>query len=278
VVLHMQQQGRDNRIYHALSIEPGDILQDWQAQLQWQTRTFWDDNSGSFTTEQQLTFGQCQLASKPVALQLSAAQKQQAWQSYIISKGLNCLTWSDSALALRARIALLRQYQPAAGWPDFSDNALLANLTDWLGGYLSQISKSAALTQLPLTEALWQRLSYNQQQQLQQLLPTHWQAPTGSKVAIDYLADGGPRLSVRVQEMYGQMHSPVVLQGAIILTIELLSPSRQPLQVTQNLASFWQNAWLEVRKEMRGRYPKHYWPDNPAQAMPTTKTKKAMQK
>jgi ATP-dependent helicase HrpB len=278
VVLHMQQQGRDNRIYHALSIEPDAILQDWQAALQWQTRTFWDDKSGSFTTEQQLNFGQCQLASKPAALQLTAEQKQQAWQSYIRANGLACLAWNDAALTLRARIALLRQYQPDAGWPDFSDTALLQDIADWLGGYLTTISKSAALAQLPLTEALLQRLSYNQQQQLQQLLPTHWQAPTGSKLAIDYLAEGGPRLSVRVQEMYGQMHSPQVLQGNIVLTIELLSPSRQPLQVTQNLTSFWQNAWHEVRKEMRGRYPKHYWPDDPAQAMPTTKTKKAMQK
>ena len=277
VVLHMQQRGRDNQIYHAFSIEPDAIVADWQDSLAWQTLTFWDDKTGSFSSEQQLNFGQCQLAVKPVPLQLSAAQKQQAWLSYIRSKGLNCLNWTEPANTLRARLALLAHYQPDAGWPDFSDAALLANLETWLGAYLAPISKSAALAQLPLYDALLAQLTYPQQQQLQQLLPTHWQAPTGSRLAIDYTAEGGPRLSVRVQEMYGQMQSPHVMQGTITLTIALLSPSRQPLQVTQNLASFWQNAWQEVRKEMRGRYPKHYWPDDPAQAMPTTKTKKAMQ-
>ncbi|HEY9043911.1 MAG TPA: ATP-dependent helicase C-terminal domain-containing protein, partial [Rheinheimera sp.] len=209
---------------------------------------------------------------------LTAEQKQQAWLHYIRSKGLGCLTWPEAALSLKARVALLRQYQRDADWPDFSDQALLDGLESWLGHQLSQISKSAALAQLPLYDVLWQQLSYQQQQQLQLLLPSHWQAPTGSRLSIDYLAEGGPRLSVRVQEMYGQMQSPTVLQGQINITVELLSPSRQPLQVTQNLASFWQNAWQEVRKEMRGRYPKHYWPEDPAQAMPTTKTKKAMLK
>mgnify|MGYP006191461355 FL=1 len=278
VVLHLQQIGRDNRIYQAVSISPDAILADWQGQLNWQTKTFWDDKSGSFSTEQQLNFGQCLLASKSVPLQLTSEQKQQAWQSYIRTKGLDCLPWTDTARALCARVALLRQFQPQASWPDYRDEALLAELPSWLGGYLGDISKSSALAKLPLYEALLQRLSYAQQQQLQQLLPSHWQAPTGSRLTIDYLASAGPRLSVRVQEMYGQMQSPQLLQGAVTLTIELLSPSRQPLQVTQDLASFWQNAWQEVRKEMRGRYPKHYWPEDPAQALPTTKTKKAMLK
>lgn len=276
VVLHMQQFGRENRIHHAVSISPDDVLADWQGLINWQTQTFWDDKNGSFFTEQQLKFGQCLLAFKPAALQLTAEQKQHAWQNYIVSKGLNCLNWSESAVQLRARVALIQLHQRDAGWPDFSDDALLATLPNWLGSYLSQISKSSALVQIPLYEALQQCLSYQQQQLLNQLLPTHWQAPTGSKLPLDYLADGGPRLSVRVQEMYGQMQSPTLLQDRINITVEMLSPSRQPLQVTQDLASFWQNAWQDARKEMRGRYPKHYWPEDPAIAMPTTKTKKAM--
>ena len=278
VVLHLQQVGRENRIYHALAITPEEILADWQSQLNWQSQTFWDDKSGSFFTEQQLNFGQLVLQAKPVPLALTAEQKQHAWLRYISAKGLSCLTWSEAAQQLRHRVGLLRQYQTAAQWPDFTDDALLGSLADWLGPYLGTVSKSAALAQLPLYEALLQRLTYSQQQQLNQLLPTHWQAPTGSRISIDYCADTGPRLSVRVQEMYGQLHSPTVLQGQLNITVELLSPSRQPLQVTQNLASFWQNAWQEVRKEMRGRYPKHFWPDDPAQALPTTKTKKAMAK
>ena len=278
VALHLQQFGRENRIYHALSIGLDDIRADWQAGLNWQSQTFWDDKNGSFYTEQQLKFGQLVLQAKPAVLALTAEQKQQAWLSYIANKGLAALTWPDAVQQLRQRVALLRQYQPAAAWPDFSDDALLNQLAQWLGPYLGTVSKSAALAQLPLYDALLQRLSYSQQQQLNQLVPTHWQAPTGSRISIDYCTDAGPRLSVRVQEMYGQLSSPAVLQGQLNITVELLSPSRQPLQVTQNLASFWQNAWQEVRKEMRGRYPKHYWPEDPAQALPTTKTKKAMLK
>lgn len=276
VALHVQQIGRENRIYHALPIGLTDVLSDWQHELTWQTLTLWDDNSGSFYTEQQLHFGQLVLNTKPATLALSAEQKQQAWQRYIATKGLGCLPWTDAASQLCHRMQLLAQVQPDANWPDFSDDALLSTLDSWLGPYLGNVSKSAALAQLPLYDALLQRLSYPQQQQLQQLLPTHWQAPTGSRLSIDYAGDGGPRISVRVQEMYGQISSPTVLQGQLAVTVELLSPSRQPLQVTQNLASFWQNAWVEVRKEMRGRYPKHYWPDDPAAAVPTTKTKKAM--
>lgn len=278
VVLYIQQFGRENRIYHAVAITSEQLMADWQDELRWQTQTFWDDKVGGFYTEQQLNFGQCQLAAKPAPLQLSAEQKQQAWLNYITSKGLTCLNWSDSALQLRSRVLLLQQKQPNVGWPDFSDNTLLSSLSSWLGAYLGNISKSAALQQLPVYEALMQCLSYAQQQLLNQLLPTHWQAPTGSNIKIDYAPEAGPKLSVRVQEMYGQMQSPTLLQGSQNITIELLSPSRQPLQVTQNLASFWQNAWQDVRKEMRGRYPKHYWPEDPAQAMPTTKTKKAMLK
>ena len=276
VALHVQQFGRENRIYHGVSITPEAILADWHGQLQWETHTFWDEKAGSFFTEQQRNFGQCLLSAKPAALQLTAEQKQHAWQEYVLAKGIACLPWNETSLQLKARVRLLQQMQPDAGWPDFSDTALLDELPNWLGPYLTTISKSAALAQLPLYDALLQRLTYPQQQQLSQLLPTQWQAPTGSNVSINYLAEGGPRLSVRVQEMYGQMQSPTVLQGAVNITVELLSPSRQPLQVTQNLASFWQNAWQEVRKEMRGRYPKHFWPEDPAQAMPTTKTKKAM--
>mgnify|MGYP005838111987 CR=1 FL=1 len=277
VVLHLQQYGNQTRIYHALPISPAQIIAD-HPQLDWQTITRWDDNIAGFVSEQQLNFGRCQLVVKPAALQLSPEQKQQAWQTYINSKGLSCLNWPDASVQLKARVALLAQHQPAAGWPDWSDAALLAGIASWLGPYLGAINKSTALAQLPLQDALLQQLSYNQQQQLAQLAPTHWQAPTGTRVAIDYCAEGGPRLSVRVQEMYGQMQSPTLLQGQLAVTVALLSPSRQPLQVTQNLASFWQNAWLEVRKEMRGRYPKHYWPDDPAQATPTTRTKKAMHK
>ncbi|CAM3770766.1 ATP-dependent helicase HrpB [Rheinheimera salexigens] len=276
VVIHLQLYAQRNIIYHAVSIALEQVLTDWHSELSWHTVTGWDDSKGRFYAEQQLNFGCCRLATKPQPLSLTAAEKQQAWLNYITNNGLDCLTWSDSAQQLMARQKLLLQFQAKQNWPAVSEQALLADLPLWLGPALSSINKRQQLADMPLYQYLMQRLDYGQQQQMAMLVPTHWQTPTGSKVLINYLAEGGPRISVRVQEMYGQTSSPTLLQGQLAITVELLSPGRQPLQLTQDLSSFWQNSWQEVRKEMRGRYPKHFWPEQPAQATPTTKTKKAM--
>ncbi|KKO44455.1 ATP-dependent helicase [Arsukibacterium ikkense] len=286
VVLDIQQWQQQNRIRHAVAIKLDDVLTDWQPQLSWQLKTGWHDKTASFSSERQRCFGQLVLQRQPVQGVITAAERQQAWLDYLGRRGLAELSWSDAAQSLCARVQLLQQHQAsaelnstakgAADWPDFSQAGLLAELASWLGPYLGNVSKKAQLAQLQLEPMLLARLSYPQQQLLQQLLPNHWQTPTGSRLKIDYSHPGGPQLSVRVQEMYGQLTTPVVLNGGIALTITLLSPGRQPLQVTRDLTSFWQNSWQDVKKEMKGRYPKHYWPDNPAEAQPTTKTKKAM--
>lgn len=276
VVLDIQQWQQQNRIRHALAITLDEIIADWQAQLPWRLKTGWNDKTGGFSSERQRCFGQLVLQRQPVQNGITPAERQQAWLGYLTKQGLSELTWSEAAQSLSARVELVRQYQGADALPDFSPAALLAELASWLGPYLGNISKKNQLSQLELEPLLLARLTYQQQQLLQQLVPVHWQTPTGSRLKIDYLHPGGPQLSVRVQEMYGQLTTPVVLNGAIALTIALLAPGRQPLQVTRDLASFWQNSWQDVKKEMKGRYPKHYWPDNPAEAQPTTKTKKAM--
>ncbi|HAW92836.1 MAG: ATP-dependent helicase HrpB [Rheinheimera sp.] len=291
VVLDIQQWQQQNRIRHAVAITLDDILNDWRSQLQWQLKTGWHDKTASFSSERQRCFGQLVLQRQPVQGIITAAERQQAWLDYLSRRGLSELTWSDGAQSLSVRVQLLRQYYSDAAsgtaqksatridhanWPDFSQASLLANVHDWLAPYLGNISKKNQLNQLELEPILLAQLSFAQQQILNQLLPCHWQTPTGSRLKIDYLHPGGPLLSVRVQEMYGQLTTPVVLNGAIALTIALLAPGRQPLQVTRDLTSFWQNSWQDVKKEMKGRYPKHYWPDNPAEAQPTTKTKKAM--
>tara|TARA_B100001059_G_scaffold226641_1_gene255379 strand:+ start:90518 stop:93046 length:2529 start_codon:yes stop_codon:yes gene_type:complete len=289
VVLDIQQWQQQNRIRHAVAIELDDILDDWQ--LPWQLKTGWQDKTASFSSERQRCFGQLVLQRQPVQGVVTAAERQQAWLDYLNRRGLAELTWSEAAQSVCARVQLLCQYYRAASggaakksatqpevkhWPDFSQAGLLANLDQWLAPYLGNIHKKSQLTQLELEPVLLAQLSFSQQQVLNQLLPGHWQTPAGSRLKIDYLHPGGPQLSVRVQEMYGQLSTPAVLNGTIALTIALLAPGRQPLQVTRDLTSFWQNSWQDVKKEMKGRYPKHYWPDNPADAQPTTKTKKAM--
>ena len=275
VAVAIQQYQQQNRIQQAVAIRLDEILADRPA-LTWQTFTGWDDKLAGFYSEQQRLFGQIVLQRRPGVLQLTAAQKQLAWLSYLAKQGLSLLPFTEACKQLQLRLALLRQYHYSE-FPDLSDAALLANLASWLGPYLGELNKASQLAQLPLYDLLWQQLSFKQQQQLKQLLPDYWQAPTGSRVAIDYSLPGGPGFSVRVQEMYGQLSSPSVLDGKLPLTVTLLSPGRQPLQITRDLASFWQQSWQDVKKEMKGRYPKHFWPDDPAQALPTTKTKKAMQ-
>ncbi len=276
VVLDIQQWQQQNQIRHAVAITLEQLLADWQPQLNWQLKTGWNDKSAGFVSERQRCFGQLVLQRQPVQVTITSEQRQQAWLDYLGRRGLSELTWSEAALSLCARMQLLSQYQPEAGWPVFSQADLLAELPLWLGPYLTSVNKKTQLAQLELDSLLLARLSYPQQQLLNQLLPLYWQSAAGSRLKIDYLHPGGPQLSVRVQEMYGQLTTPVVLNGALELSIALLAPGRQPLQVTRDLASFWQNSWHDVKKEMKGRYPKHYWPDNPAEAQPTTKTKKAM--
>lgn len=276
VVLHLQQWQQQNRITKAVAISLDDIQQDWRSELVWSEQTGWDEKQASFTAEQHLKFGHCLLQRRKTDALISPEQRQQAWLSYIRKQGLQLLPWQPETEQLVARLGLLHSLQPQS-WPDVSEAVLQENLHQWLGPYLSDISNTQQLQRLPLYDILLNMLDYTKQQQLQRLLPAHWLSPVGSRLAIDYTADGCPRLSVRIQEMYGQINSPTVLDGKIPLTLVLLSPAHKPLQVTQDLASFWQNAWQDVKKEMKGRYPKHYWPDDPVQAIPTSKTKKAMQ-
>ncbi|MCH8538358.1 MAG: ATP-dependent helicase HrpB [Alkalimonas sp.] len=246
-------------------------------QLHWQSHSGFDDKSGRFISEQQLRLGACVLQRKNSSETIGSEQRTTAWLAYLQQKGLARLPWQPDSQQLLARIRLWASLESASCEQQWSDEALLQDSTVWLGSWLASCESLADLAKLPLKQALLSRLSYAQQQQLKQLLPERWQAPTGNQLPIDYLAEGGPQLAVRIQEVFGQLDSPVLANGRIKLTLELLSPARRPLQRTQDLASFWKNAYSDVRKEMKGRYPKHYWPEQPADAMPTSRTRKAMQ-
>ena len=184
-------------------------------------------------------------------------------------KGLEALTWSDGARALRARAAFLRRQELEA--PDLSDEALLADLDAWLAPTLAGKSSLGAVGDLE--PALKTLFPYEAQRTLDQLAPAKFEAPTGSRFTIDYAAEGAPRVDVRVQELYGLAAHPTVVGGKVPLTLALLSPAHRPIQLTKDLPGFWRGSWSEVRKEMRGRYPKHLWPEDPASAVPTTRAK-----
>jgi ATP-dependent helicase HrpB len=184
-------------------------------------------------------------------------------------EGLKALNWGDAARSLRERAAFLHAADPA--WPDLSDAALIARLDDWLLPILDGVRSLAALRPDVLDGALRTLIPWDQQRRLDAEAPARWTAPTGNSFAIDYAAEGGPRVDVRVQELYGLVEHPKV--AGVPLTLSLLSPAHRPMQTTKDLPGFWRGSWKDVRADMRGRYPKHVWPEDPAAAAPTTRAK-----
>jgi ATP-dependent helicase HrpB len=188
--------------------------------------------------------------------------------------GIAVLPWTRDAESLRQRILFLHRLDAAGNWPDLSDGALLTTLDDWLAPYIAGITRQTQLDRLDLAALLRQRLSWEQQQALDRLAPTHVAVPSGSRVPIDYSAGDVPVLAVRLQEMFGAKATPAVIGGRVPLLLHLLSPAGRPLQVTRDLGGFWTGSYPAVRGEMRGRYPKHPWPDDPLTALPTARAKR----
>jgi ATP-dependent helicase HrpB len=186
-------------------------------------------------------------------------------------EGVGALPWGEAAKALRQRLAFLRDYDDS--WPDLSDAALLAQLEDWLVPLLTGVRSLAALKPDVLDGALRTLIPWERQRGLDAAAPARWTAPTGNSFAIDYAGEGGPRVEVRVQEVFGLAEHPAVANGRAALTLALLSPAHRPIQTTKDLPGFWKGSWKDVRSDMRGRYPKHVWPEDPATAAPTTRAK-----
>jgi ATP-dependent helicase HrpB len=186
--------------------------------------------------------------------------------------GLTALPWSEAAADLRARVAFLRALDQAT-WPDLSDDALMAAAEDWLLPVLEGRRALSAVDPGALHDAVRALIPWDRHTALDRLAPARFTAPTGSTFAIDYGAEGGPRVEVRVQELFGLAAHPMLAEGRVPLTLALTSPARRPIQVTKDLPGFWRGSWADVRKDMRGRYPRHPWPDDPLDAAPTTRAK-----
>ncbi len=189
------------------------------------------------------------------------------------AQGLAALPFGDDTRRLRERVAFLAGLDPEAGWPDLSDAALLATAEDWLGERLGSVSRLADLTAADLHQAILARIDHALQRRLEAEAPARLVLPTGSNPVIDYAAEGGPRVEARVQELFGVQFHPTIVRGRVPLTLALLSPARRPVQVTRDLPGFWAGSWKAVRTEMKGRYPRHPWPEDPLTAAPTTRVK-----
>ncbi|AWL10979.1 RNA helicase [Saliniradius amylolyticus] len=234
----------------------------------------WDEQQGRMRIERQTRLGRIVLSGQPA--RANQSELPTLWQELIMNKGLRWLPLDESFDRLQARVALYRQTL-GEDIQDFSDAALLTTLEEWLLPFMDKVLSAGQLRQLDFTQLLWQYLNWDEQQRLNQACPARFTLPTGNTARLDYLADGQVLLAVKMQQMYGQASTPSVCQGKVPVTVELLSPAGRPLQKTQDLAGFWGSSYKEVQKEMKGRYPKHFWPDDPAHAKPTTKTKRAMQ-
>jgi ATP-dependent helicase HrpB len=201
----------------------------------------------------------------PDASQLSAVLKAE-----VEAEGIGALNWGEQASALRARLAFLHGLDPA--WPDVSDEGLMAAREAWLWPVLEGARSLTAIGDGRLADALRGLIPWDLQRRLDELAPPRLTTPLGS-AGIDYGAEGGPRVEIRVQELFGVTTHPTVGGGRVPLTLALLSPARRPVQVTQDLPGFWAGSWAAVRAEMRGRYPRHPWPENPAEAQATNRAK-----
>lgn len=181
------------------------------------------------------------------------------------------LPMSKQAVQLKARMNLMAL--SGEDWPDASDEALLQTMEHWLKPHIYGMKSRSDLQKLPMLQLLEGKLSWKQKQELDEQVPTHIVVPSGSRVPIDYSDPDSPVLAVRLQELFGMKDTPRLARGRLAVTLHLLSPSQRPVQVTRDLRSFWESAYFEVKKDLKGRYPKHYWPDDPYTAAPTNRAK-----
>ncbi len=270
VAVDLDDAERDARILLAAPLSRADLMEHFAPQLKRAQIIAWDARARAVSARRTVSLGALVLEDKPLAdVPLEAARA--AMLQGVRALGLAALPWDGDAQDLRARLAFVRAalQGDAGSWPDVSDAALTQTLGEWLAPWLEGITRAGQLAKVPLLQALRARLSHAQQRELEAWAPTHLTMPTGSRIRVDYLDENAPAVAVRLQEVFGLAATPRLGRAQIPVTFRLLSPAQRPLQVTRDLSSFWRGAYAQVRKDMRGRYPRHYWPEDPLQAQPT---------
>ncbi|EQB1746302.1 ATP-dependent helicase HrpB [Citrobacter farmeri] len=263
----------DARILLALPLDIDALVQRCPELLHQSDTIEWDEAQGTLKAWRRLRIGALTVKVQPLA-KPSEEELHLAMLNGIRDKGLNVLNWTPAAEQLRLRLHCAAKWLPEYDWPAVDDRTLLDTLENWLLPHMSGVHSLRGLKSLDVHQALNGLLDYSLQLRLVSSLPTHYTVPTGSRIAIRYHEDNPPALAVRMQEMFGEARTPTIAEGRVPLVLELLSPAQRPLQITRDLAAFWQGSYREVQKEMKGRYPKHVWPDDPANTAPTRRTKK----
>lgn len=265
------------RIRLAAAMSEAEVRQAHGHRIVTSAAVHWDAQTEAVVAETQTRLGAIVLAAKPLRLADANGQARSAIATAMLegirSIGLHALPWTDSAREWCLRVQSLRHWQPEADWPDVSEENLLATLEDWLTPHLDGVSRRSHLDKLCLSDIFNVMLDYPQQQALAKRAPTHLTVPTGNRYTLAYTPGQAPALEVKLQEMFGEATTPTVCEGRVRVVLHLLSPGRKPIAVTADLASFWAKSYFEVKKDLRGRYPRHPWPDDPLAAQATARAK-----
>jgi ATP-dependent helicase HrpB len=271
VVLDLRLEARDSLVITAAPFDPRRLEEDFPQHFKRERTLGWNDARGAVEAFEEQRFGAIVLERRSMPVQ--AADALPALIVAIRSHGLDALPWSESARRLRARMQALAGWMPELDLPDVSDAVLLSTLERWLAPYLQGKRKLDALGSDELSQALAALLNYEQRRQLDTHAPESLTVPSGQPRKLDYAIGAAPVLAVKLQELFGLSDTPRVAGGRVPVTLHLLSPAGRPIQVTQDLKGFWERTYPEVRKELKGRYPRHPWPDDPWSAMPTHRAK-----
>jgi ATP-dependent helicase HrpB len=273
VAVDLDDRERDARILLAAPLTREDLLEHFAERITRREAVEWSSREEAVLARRTVELDAIVLEEKPLA-EMPVEAARAAMLEGVRELGIAALPWDRETRDLQARMAFVRGALAAtpaeqAAWPVVSDEALLQKLEEWLAPWLTGVTRREHLTRVPLADALRAQLSFAQQRELAAWAPTHLELPGGSRVRVDYQGEGAPAVSVRLQEVFGLGATPRLGRAQVPVTFRLLSPAQRPVQVTRDLASFWRGAYAEVRKDLRGRYPKHSWPENPLEAAPT---------
>ena len=270
VATELDGDPQESKIYLGVALDEGDVLELYGDQIERVDEVTWDVGAEKVVAKRIERLGAIILSEKSTNDPDPQAVSE-AVAAALARQGLTLLPWRDDALELRARLAFLHAIDPK--WPDMSDGALQARADEWLAPHLVKVRKKGDLAKLDLARLIGEMLTWEQRTKLDELAPTHLEVPSGSRIRVDYTDTKAPVLAVKLQEVFGWLDTPRLGGGKVPVTLHLLSPAQRPVQVTKDLANFWKNGYFEVRKDLRGRYPKHPWPEDPLTAPATKRAK-----
>jgi ATP-dependent helicase HrpB len=275
VAVELDDRDREARIDLAAPLELDELEALYGDQIGTSEQVEWDARAGAVLAQRSRRYGALLLDTRPLQ-EVPPELADAAMLAGVRQLGIGSLPWDEETRNLQARLGFVRRLEgaPHGPWPASDDATLLDTLDAWLPPWIGGMTRRDHLQRLPLGEALLARLSGAQRRALPELAPREISVPSGSRIRVDYAEEGGPSLSVRLQELFGLAATPRIGAGAVPVTLKLLSPARRPVQVTRDLAGFWKSSYHEVRKEMRGRYPRHHWPEDPLSAPPTRGAKR----